>query len=109
MPQWGKGRSGNPLGRPKKEKLIQPHLESCLAEKCSAFPQTKEMAISLNIDPEKHTIGYLLSMSAILHAVKGKPVHLQEVMNRTDGKVRDKIEHEITPKLYGHEAPVDEV
>jgi hypothetical protein len=81
-PPWPKGTSGNPNGRPKGRSLTA-RLNDLLDQyelKGKRLPDGKQVAD-------------LVVEGLVLGAAKGGSRHLQEVFNRVEGKVADRVEH----------------
>lgn len=82
---WKKGQSGNPKGRPKKEKVLTHWLKEQLGCMCSSVQRFADYARALDLDPDTTTIGALLSATVIDQALTGGHFQMREVFNRSDG------------------------
>lgn len=81
-PNWVKGQSANPLGRPKGEPQLTPELRRQLNQIC-------------HIDPQKRTWREVLVERTMIAACKGNPAAVKEVWERLDGKVKEQIQVDI--------------
>src|SRR5689334_8094477 len=79
--RWKKGVSGNPRGRPKKEESLTSLLKAELEKICPA-------------DKEGRSWRELIVRSTLQQAMKGSPVAVREIWDRSDGPVTraDKLE-----------------
>ena len=71
--RWKPGESGNPNGRPKRKTLTEL-LCAQLDEPCPH-------------DKQGRTWGEVIVTATLTHGVKGQSASLQEVWNRSDGKI----------------------
>jgi hypothetical protein len=76
------GQSGNPGGRPRGQSLTSRIREALELEEIAG----KKL-------PRGKRVADLVVEALLKEALKGKFAHLQEVIQRTDGKVPDKVEH----------------
>ena len=84
--QFKKGQSGNPNGRPKGSKNLTTQLKKMLEAKIKNYDPIKDEEITQSI--ADHLINVLLSK-----ALNGEDKAIMEILNRSDGKVKDEIEH----------------
>lgn len=79
-----KGQSGNPGGRPKGlsiTAIIRKELEKKVK------------------GADERTYKQLFAQSLIRHAISGHSMAISQILDRVDGKVKEKIEAEVTNKL----------
>ncbi len=96
LKSWKPGQSGNPKGRPQKEDCLTSLMKEELAK----------------IDPEdkhKRTHAELIVLATIRLARKGNAAALKEVWERSDGKVKDKLEVKETSGMSDQAVLLSEV
>lgn len=93
---WKPGQSGNPKGRPSKEKIYPPVIREILDAK------TFDISIKINGEEKKLNIKsskpliYATVLSMIDQAIKGNVNAFRELVNRVDGRaIQHIIEHEM--------------
>lgn len=82
---WKPGQSGNPKGKPKGTKSISTFLRKLLDKEISA-PRGSELASG------KITVAERLALSLISQANLGNIRAAVEILDRTEGKVKDVVE-----------------
>ncbi len=82
---WKKGQSGNPKGRPPKEKVLTTYLKAQLNCLCSSVKKFAEYCKNYDLDPDETTIGELVSATLIDQMLTGGHFQMREIMNRVDG------------------------
>ena len=82
--RWQKGQSGNPIGRPKKNRNMVDLLEELLNAVCPG-------------DPENRTYGQQLMRSLMHQGLKGNLGAIKEILNRANGRVPFPIERIVAP------------
>lgn len=89
---WPKGQSGNPGGRPKGSVSLTAILRRESLKAVASNPRFKRIAEKLGIpDPENLSVGELIVLATIVHAVRGQAKLIGDLWNRLDGKVPDRI------------------
>ena len=78
-----KGKSGNPKGRPKKDVSIT----SILKDKLDTVPE-----IEVNGQPNKKTWRDLIAEAMLTKSAEGDIRTIQELLNRVEGRVIEKVE-----------------
>ncbi len=89
-PNWIKGISGNPNGKPKKEYCITSWLK-----------EYSTQLISAPIDPKKLTYAQAAALSAWKAAAKGELDNYNFIIERIEGKVKDhplEVHLQVTPQ-----------
>ena len=86
-PRWKKGESGNPKGRPKKEKLLEPLIRELLESKRRG-------------DKEGRQWKMIVAEELLRQFTKGKPAAIKEVLNRIDGPVKQSVEIDGDLKVF---------
>lgn len=94
--RWQKGQSGNPKGRPAKEKCLSFYLRDYMGKKASSIKILGQFAVTLGMDPDKVTVGEVIATNMFVQALGDASV-LRELFNRLEGKVPDKIQATIHP------------
>jgi hypothetical protein len=100
MPAWPPGKSGNPGGRPKGFTRLLRELMS-KTELCG------------EILPGGRTVEQALVEAAALHAIKGNASILNQIIERLEGPVRDRLADEIAKSVVfeiipnGRERPAE--
>ena len=85
---WKPGQSGNPKGRPKKDKCLTDCLQAELDKTPERLPDGK-------INKQKLTNAQILAQQAIMHATtSGNQSYYKEIYDRIEGKVKEK--HEVS-------------
>lgn len=79
-----KGETGNPNGRPKKDKCITDLIGEILAQPCDY--------ILPGVPIGQKTWAELLAWAILLSAVKGNTTSQTEILNRREGKVKDLVD-----------------
>ena len=79
------GQSGNPKGRPKKEVCLTSQLKDRLDEVPKVLPDGSPNNREL-------TWAGIISERVVLEAAKGNPSIIKELLERIDGKVKDKLD-----------------
>jgi|GEM_PF-5459723 len=87
---WKPGQSGNPKGRPK-GRILTEELIRVLDKPARVNPAMEKVAKSLGLDADKVTILELLVFATLVHGLKGNASVLDQLWNRTEGKVADRI------------------
>lgn len=82
---WKKGQSGNPKGRPPKEKVLTTYLKAQLNCLCSSVKKFAEYCTKYDLNPDETTIGELVSATLIDQMLQGGHFQMREIMNRVDG------------------------
>lgn len=82
--QWVKGRSGNPAGRPPGIKSLAKMYKDQLNEPASRVPAIAARAIDLGLDPDKTSMGAVLSLAQIYEAILGRHNAAKDVADRVD-------------------------
>ena len=78
-PRWKKGESGNPAGRPKKEKLLEPLIRELLESKVLDGPHKgKEWK-------------RLVAEALVRNLIKGNAAAIKEILQRIDGPVVQEV------------------
>ena len=77
--RWKPGQSGNPKGRPKKEKLLEPLIRELLESKRRG-------------DKEGRLWKMIVAEELLRQFTKGNPAAIKEVLNRIDGPVKQALE-----------------
>ena len=77
--RWKPGQSGNPKGRPKKEKLLEPLIRELLESKRRG-------------DKEGRQWKMIVAEELLRQFTKGNPAAIKEVLNRIDGPVKQSVE-----------------
>jgi hypothetical protein len=87
LTHWKKGQSGNPNGRPP-GKSITTILKNLLE---------KEIVLTKNPitgkKKEKQKISEVIALTMVREAIKGKDKFIKEILDRTEGKVLQGIDH----------------
>ena len=78
--RWKKGVSGNPRGRPKKQDSLTSLLKKEMENICPA-------------DKKQRTWSELIVRATLQLAMKGNPAALHEVWDRSEGKLKQSLEH----------------
>ena len=86
-PRWKPGQSGNPKGRPPKALCLTSEIKEYLDQVPKVLPNNQP-------NKEKKTWCKILAEEAVHQAAKGNHQILKELFDRTEGKVRDKLEVE---------------
>jgi hypothetical protein len=86
MPQWKPGQSGNPGGRPKGFTRLLRDLMS-KKELCGEPV------------PGGRTVEQALVEAAVLHAIKGNASILNQIIDRLEGPVRDRLADELAKSV----------
>lgn len=73
--KWKPGQSGNPKGRPKRKRITD-----ALAEFLDA------------VDPNGITAAQKIAVAMIMQAMKGDIQHAKEILNRTEGAVKQSVD-----------------
>jgi hypothetical protein len=87
--RWKKGQSGNPNGVKAGYQTMAKRFRNSLDKKASKIPALKARCKELGMCASKSTIGEVLAMSLIVDAIGGGVQSAQEVLNRSDGKIRE--------------------
>jgi len=95
--KFKKGKSGNPYGRPKKDKCFSDIARQLLAAKRLdiefSFPKDGKMHTSkMHIDSDKD-IYHALIAALIREGMAGNVPAIKELMDRTDGKAVARVDH----------------
>jgi hypothetical protein len=86
------GQSGNPTGRPKGIPSLTAILRRESLKRVSQNEKFRKIAENLGIDNvEELTVGELIVVVTIAHAMLGQAPLLNSIWNRLDGKVPDRI------------------
>ena len=85
-PNWVKGQSGNPRGRPRKEVCLTSQLKELLLE----VPQIVD---SKTGEINQRTGIELIALAWFRGLLKANPVLLKEALERIEGKVKQPLEH----------------
>jgi hypothetical protein len=106
------GQSGNPKGRPKKEKCFSDIARQMLASKkmdiTYTFPKDGKLVTSrVSIDSDK-TIYHGLCAALVREGMGGNVQAIKELVDRTDGKAREFIDHTTNGKEMGVDRYSDE-
>ena len=108
---YKKGESGNPLGRPKKEKTFSDTARLLLAanELDIDLIITKDGKVKKrNIHLETTKSFYHGLVSALIsEGMKGNVHAIKELIDRADGKVKERIELDTRALIIQHLPPVD--
>lgn len=96
--QWKPGKTGNPKGRPKNRTLTEIVRE--YMEKEGKLPDGREMILSEAV-----------AETILKMVLRGNTEVIKELWNRLEGKSKETIEVKgnLNVKLWGKEAPVEEV
>lgn len=81
---WIKGQSGNPKGRPKKDRTLASILRDQLKEMAINVPEIEAKARFLNLDPKTTSIGSVLTQSIVCKAIEGNAGATKDIMDRVD-------------------------
>jgi len=76
--RWKPGQSGNPKGRPKKEKLLEPLIRELLESKRRS-------------DKEGRQWKMIVAEELLRQFTKGNPAAIKEILNRIDGPVKQSL------------------
>jgi hypothetical protein len=95
--KFAKGVSGNPNGRPKKERCFSDIARQMLASKkmdiTYTFPKDGKLVTSrVSIDSDK-TIYHGLCAALVREGMGGNVQAIKELVDRTEGKAREFIDH----------------
>lgn len=94
--RYVKGHSANPGGRPAGRLSLTSKLKKILSQQDPKHPDKTNADTVMEV--------------AVLAAKTGEFRFFQEILNRVDGKVADKLDlNEQQIKMFGKEAPVEEV
>lgn len=106
--RFKKGASANPLGRPKgtsMSNVLKTYLDQAVIE----VPHLLRLANKYGILVEGLLVKDMLAQIMIARSMSGDTMLVKEILDRTEGKVTEKHQHEISPKLYDQSAPIEEV
>lgn len=90
---------GNGGGRPRGIKGVSQVLREAGRDSCALLPATREMCLEIGLDPVKTPIGALLGFRMILEALGGDPNMMRMYLDRTEGKVPDVLNHNVSGAL----------
>lgn len=96
--QFKPGKSGNPNGRPKGAKSLTTQLKKMLEAKIKNYDPIKDEDVTQSI--ADHLINVLLSK-----ALNGEDKAIMEILNRSDGPVKQEIDQNISGGLKILEIP----
>ena len=90
--QWKAGKSGNPKGRPKKEKCVTEQINMVLDE-------VPIVLLDGSPNVEQFTWARILAERLVLLAAAGNAAAVREVLERAEGKVVEKVQmqHDVMP------------
>lgn len=86
---WPPGKSGNPPGRPPKTKFISEYINDLMP---LSLPEVNKV-----VADETAPAGKRIAAMQVLRAMEGQNDSVERVINRTEGKVPDKLEHTEVP------------
>lgn len=95
--QWKPGQSGNPTGRPKGKVSLTQIVRELIDEPASLCPPVKAWAREIGLDPDKTSMGAVVAARIIVGACDGESGWMQELFNRIDGKVAERILGDVAP------------
>ena len=84
-PQWVKGQSGNPKGRPRKEVCLTSQLKQLLLDIPQVYGKDGKLNQKTGIE--------LVALAWLQGLLKGNPVLLKEALERLEGKIAQPLEH----------------
>lgn len=97
------GTTGNANGRPKGRSWASRSTAINRAM-CSTYEWSKNAALKLKLDPDKVSVGDLITHASKAHILRGQCAFLVEDNNRTEGKLGIGEEHGVSITVVFHQA-----
>ena len=97
--RYDKGESGNPLGRIPTTRQLTSIMGAWLERPASCLPAFSEMALAHGLNPDEVQVQDVLMLNHLFHVQQGNGRYMQEMFDRIEGKVIERVATEISGKM----------